>query len=58
MDRQIGWLDESVWPHASHELVFRDQVSRPFQQRNEDVEGSAADTNRLVMLQEEPSHRP
>jgi len=30
---------------------FRDQIARPFQQRNEDVEGPAADTNRLVVLQ-------
>ena len=58
MDRQIGRLHESVRPHASHKLVLRDQVARPFQQSNEDLEGPTADTNRLVVLQKQAPHRP
>lgn len=52
MDLQIGRLDKRVRPRARNEFLFLDQVAH---QRNVDVKGAAAGSNRFVVLQEEPS---
>jgi hypothetical protein len=58
MDREIGGLDKCVRPHTRHELLFGNQFARPLEQGNEDIEGTAADMDRLVVLQQEPLYRP
>jgi len=37
MDREIGWLNECVWPNTSYEFLFADQITWSLNQGNEDI---------------------
>ena len=48
VSRQAAFFDESIRPHARQELVFGDQSSMRFDQRQERVEDLGLEGQKLV----------
>ncbi len=53
MDPEVGVLDEGAGPDPGDEIILADQLAGVLDQGDEDVEGAAAEPDRLVALQEE-----
>jgi hypothetical protein len=37
MDREVGRPDKDIWPNASHQILFADQLTSAFKQNNQDL---------------------
>jgi hypothetical protein len=46
LDGQVGILDHRPAPDGGHDLFFCDQITRPFNQHAENIEGAQADRDR------------
>lgn len=57
MDFQVAAVDERIWPHTCHQLILADKLTRAFDQRDQQIEGAAAETKRFVGFQQEPLRR-
>ena len=55
MDFEITLVDESVGPNPGDQLVLADEFTRTFDQRGQDIERAASETNGLVVFQQELS---
>src|ERR1700687_5275135 len=57
VNRKVGGANERVRPDPCDELLFADQLSRAFEQRDEDIESATAEMDRLLCLHEQPLPR-
>ena len=57
LDLEIAVLDEGVRPDPRHELALADQLAGALDQRDQDLQGAAAQTHRPAGLQQQPSRR-
>jgi len=57
LNREIGLLDVCAWPYARDQLFLADELAGAFEQRDENIEGTTADLDRLAVLGEQPLHR-
>ena len=55
MDSEITLVDESVGPNPGDQLVLADEFTGTFDQRGQDIERAASETNGLVVFQQELS---
>ena len=54
LDLKTTFVDVSVRPDAGDQLILCDELARPIKQRNEGVEGAAAQVNRIARVQQQP----
>jgi hypothetical protein len=47
------FVDDGVGPHACEQVFLRDDLTRPIDECEQDVEGATADAERLVAVQEQ-----
>lgn len=52
MDLQIAFVNERVGPDASRQLVFADQLAWTFNQSDQYLKGTTAQTNSSIPLQQ------
>src|SRR6516162_9139302 len=55
IDLEIALFDNGVGPNAGYELVPADQLSRSLDQRSQDLQGAAAETNERFAFQQQMS---
>ncbi len=53
MNREVARRNIRVRPDKGHQLFLANQFARPIHQRNQDIQSTAADVNRLVALLEQ-----
>src|SRR5258708_10712864 len=53
MNREVARGNNRARPDKGHQLFLADQFARPIHQRNQEIQSTAADANRLVALLEE-----
>ena len=51
---KVGRLDEHFRPHSNHKFLFADQLAGAFDQRYEDIERAAPETQRLFSFKQQP----
>jgi DNA-binding winged helix-turn-helix (wHTH) protein len=52
IDPEIGLLDKGSWPDGRDQLLLRNHLPGPAHERNEDVQGTAADLDWLALAQQ------
>ena len=52
MNREVGWLNENIWPNASHQILLADQLSVAFKQSNQDFQSATSERHGLVAFQQ------
>jgi hypothetical protein len=57
MDRKIGRFDKHFRPHPSHEFLLAEQLAMVFDQCDQDIERSAAESERLSSFKQQPLRR-
>src|SRR3954453_1005968 len=57
VDPEVALLDEGVGPDAGDKLVLADDLARPLDQGDQDVQRPAAERHRLVALEQELPRR-
>src|ERR1700760_2980670 len=50
---KIAFIDIDIWPSAGDQFVFADHFAGPLHQSSQDVEGTAANVNFAVFLQQQ-----
>ena len=55
IDLEIALFDNGVGPNARRQLVLGDQLSRSLDQRSQDLEGAATETNERFTFQQQVS---
>src|SRR5258708_24892295 len=53
MNREVARRNIRVRPDKGHQLFLANQFARPIHQRNQEIQRTAADANRLVALLEQ-----
>src|SRR5215510_9169858 len=57
MDREVGRLDKDIRPNPSHQVLFADQLTSPFEQGNQYLQSATSEGYRLVALQQKKLRR-
>jgi hypothetical protein len=57
MGRKIGRFDKHFRPHPSHEFLLAEQLAMVFDQCDQDIERSAAESERLSSFKRQPLPR-
>src|SRR6516164_6228696 len=57
VDRQVGRLDNDIWPNPSHQVLLADQLTAAFKQRNQDLESPTPERYGRVALPQEKLRR-
>src|SRR6266436_7545314 len=54
LDLQVRVVDEGTRPGSGFKVILADYLTRAFEQRGQDVKGTAAEAHRLVAFKQQP----